>query len=267
MASASHLTSITALGRLACLFLVATLWLPLQTDADPLAESMFAEANRLYELQRYSEAIESYRALLEQGVRSPALHFNLGNALFRSEQIGQAILHFRLAQYLAPRDPDIRANLQFARQHTNLPEPGSTSLWHRILLHLTLNEWTTLTTVTVWSWLALLALSQLKTRLRPALRPWILALAFTSLLSIIPLTSAWHLQHRPIAVVVVPHTIVRFGPFAESQEHFTAPDGAELHILDQLNAWLQVRDSQGRLGWLTENHVVRLPQPSNLQRN
>jgi tetratricopeptide (TPR) repeat protein len=267
MASAFHLASRTASSRLACLFLVAMLWLALQIAADPLAESTFAEANRLYELERFPEAIESYSALLEQGVRSPALHFNLGNALFRSDQIGQAILHFRLAQHLAPRDPDIRANLQFARQHTNLPEPGSTSLWHRILLHLTLDEWTILTTITAWSWLALLALSQLKTHLRPALRPWILALALTSLLSIIPLTTAWHLQHRPVAVVVVPHTSVRFGPFAESQEHFTAPDGAELHILDQLNHWLQVRDSQGRLGWLTENHIARLPQPPDLHRN
>jgi hypothetical protein len=134
-------------------------------------------------------------------------------------------------------------------------------------LHLTLNEWTTLTTMIAWSWFALLALSQLKTHLRPALRPFILFLALTSLLSLIPLTTAWHLQHRPIAIVVVPESIVRFGPFAESQEHFTAPDGAELIILDQMNHWLQVRDSHGRLGWITTNHITRLPQPPDLHEN
>jgi tetratricopeptide (TPR) repeat protein len=232
-----------------------------------MAESTFTEANRLYEQELYPEAIESYRALLEQGIRSPALHFNLGNALFRSDHVGQAILHFRLAQQLAPRDPDIRANLQFARQHSNLPEPGSTSLWHRFNLHLTLNEWTTLTTIIAWLWFALLALSQLKTHLRPSLRPFILLLALISLLSLIQLTIAWHLQHRPVAIVVVPETPVRFGPFAESQEHFTAADGAELQILDQLNHWVQVRDSQGRLGWITTNQIVRLPQPPALHRN
>jgi 1-acyl-sn-glycerol-3-phosphate acyltransferase len=47
--------------------------------------------------------------------------------------------------------------------------------------------------------------------------------------------------------------------FPESQEHDVLPDGAELEVLDQFNEWLQVRDPQDRLGWLTSHQVARFP--------
>src|SRR5262249_48343930 len=43
--------------------------------------------------------------------------YNLGNALFKGGKIGLAILNYRRAEFLAPRDPDIAANLAFARNY------------------------------------------------------------------------------------------------------------------------------------------------------
>jgi tetratricopeptide (TPR) repeat protein len=249
----------TASNRLAWLLPLAVLSLPLPTAANPPADTTFAEANRLYEQELYPQAIESYLSLLHQGVHSPALHFNLGNAFFRSDQIGLAILHFRHAQQLRPRDPAIRANLQFARQQVALHPPSSRSLWLRAVLSLTLNEWTTLTLITLWSSLALLTVTQLAPNLRPPVRPAVQALALISLLSAIPLAASWRQFHQPSAIVIAPQSSVRFGPFTESQEHFSLPNGAELVILDQLNDWLQIRDPQGRTGWLPSQQVVRFP--------
>jgi tetratricopeptide (TPR) repeat protein len=246
-------------SRLTWFAVILILAAPLDTAASAAADASFTEANRLYEQERYTEAIESYQALLQQGIHSPALYFNLGNAFFQANHPGQAILNYRLAQQLAPRDPAIRANLLFARQSIAPNLLQTEPLWKTAVLRLTLDEWTLLTLVALWSFLALLVIAQLQPRTRAALRPMRLVLAIVTLLSIPPLITAWREHHRPMAIVIVPDAAVRFGPFQESQEHYVVPDGAELHVLDQFNEWLQVRDPQERLGWLSSNQVARLP--------
>src|SRR5215469_5260146 len=72
------------------------------------AESAFDEANKLYEQGKYTEAANGYEKILQSGQVSAAVLYNLGNAFFKSGQLGRAIATYRRAQQLAPRDPDLR---------------------------------------------------------------------------------------------------------------------------------------------------------------
>src|SRR5216684_4002582 len=75
--------------------LVATflaLW-PSQVIAEDLS-SAFQSANKLYEENKFAEAASGYQKLTESGRASAALWFNLGNALFKSGQIGRAIVAY-----------------------------------------------------------------------------------------------------------------------------------------------------------------------------
>jgi tetratricopeptide (TPR) repeat protein len=76
----------------------------------------YNQGNRLYAQKDYSGAAAAYEEALKAGP-SAAAHFNLGNALFKSGKIGPAILHYRRARYLSPRDRDVAANLEFARAY------------------------------------------------------------------------------------------------------------------------------------------------------
>src|SRR5689334_17765004 len=96
----------------------------------PLAA--FDAANKLYEQGKYAEGAGAYEKILQTGTASPALYFNLGNAFFKSGQIGRAIIAYRQAQRLTPRDPDVRANLQFARNQVQGPTLAA-SRWERWL--------------------------------------------------------------------------------------------------------------------------------------
>lgn len=72
--------------------------------AEPMGNAdTFFQANQFYEQGDYNKAIEQYSQLLNQNIASNAIHFNLGNAYFRGNQLGQAIFHFRKAFYLSPR--------------------------------------------------------------------------------------------------------------------------------------------------------------------
>jgi len=81
-------------------------------------ESFFDQANRLYQQGEYSEALENYLHIVDSGLESGVLYFNIGNAYFKLGDLGHSILYYERAQRLLPRDADVRANLELARSLT-----------------------------------------------------------------------------------------------------------------------------------------------------
>ena len=241
--------------RLGGFLALLVLLLPLLARAE-ISASSFEAANKLYEEGKYSDAATAYAKLLQGGQTSAALYFNLGNAFFKSGQIGRAVAAYRLAAQLTPRDPDVRANLQFARSQTQGPTL-SPNRWQRSLGHLTLNEWTLLAACAVWLWLLLLAVLQWRPGLRSALRGYVIALAIVALL-LCGLTGAAFYQARlsPVAIVIAKEADVRNGPLTESRTAFTAHDGAELRVLDQKDEWLEVSAGPRETGWLRRDQVL-----------
>jgi len=220
------------------------------------SSAAFDAANKLYEEGKFAEAVSAYEKLGQTGQVSAALYFNLGNAWFKSGQIGRAISAYRLAQQITPRDPDVRANLQFARNQT--PSPTlSPSRWQRWLGRLTLNEWTVLAAGAVWLWLGLLAILQWRPALRPMLRGYVFSLAVTvALLCACAAAALRETRFIRTAIVVTAEATVRYGPLAESPVAFTVHDGAELRVLDQKDEWLQVSAGPRRIGWLRRDQTL-----------
>jgi tetratricopeptide (TPR) repeat protein len=219
----------------------------------------FDSANRLYEQGKFGEAASAYRKLLESGQVSAALYFNLGNACFKSGEIGRAIAAYREAERIDPRDPDLRANLQFVRNQIQGPTlpPGR---WQRWLNRLTVNEWTIVACAGFWLWLLLLIAVQL----RPALKQMVRGLIFLGGLSTLLLMgcagAALSVTSSRSAIVIAHEAEVRNGPLDESPGSFTAHDGAELTVLDHKNNWLQVTAGDRRVGWVKSDQVLVLPR-------
>lgn len=64
----------------------------------------------------FATASEDYLQVLNEGVVNEDVYYNLGNSLYRQRRLGEAILAWRRAALLDPRDPDVQANLAFARR-------------------------------------------------------------------------------------------------------------------------------------------------------
>ncbi len=244
--------------RLLCLtsLLVALFPMISHAAAAAAAAAAFESANKLYEEGKFADAASAYEKMGQSGETSAALFFNLGNAFFKSGQIGRAIAAYRTAEQIAPRDPDLRANLQFARNQTPAPtlSPGR---WQRWLGRLTLNEWTLLAAVAVWLWLILLAVLQWRPALRPALRSYVISLALLAgFLCACTVATLRETRYTRTAIVTAREAVVRYGPLAESPTAFTVHDGAELRVLDQKDEWLQVSAGPRRVGWLRRNETL-----------
>ncbi|MEQ2007226.1 MAG: tetratricopeptide repeat protein [Limisphaerales bacterium] len=232
--------------------LVASVW---PVVAQPSSE--FEAANKLFEQGRFADAAAAYERLLTNSPTA-ALHFNLGNARFKSGQPGKAIFHYHQALRLSPRDPDARGNLQFARRSlgVTVDEPLAR---HLLRLH-TPDEWARLAGAGLGAWFLLLALGETLPAKRAAFA-WltktfgVIAIVSASLLA----AAHWERRTAGLAVVVVPEAAVRPGPLAESKAAFTLRDGTEAVVLDAKDDWLHVRDSGQRAGWVKRESVWRLP--------
>jgi tetratricopeptide (TPR) repeat protein len=81
-------------------------------------EEIFEQGNQLYLEGDYAGAVEAYQSVLDAGFESVALHYNLGNAHFKTGELGLSILAWERARALAPNDPDVLANLELAFSQT-----------------------------------------------------------------------------------------------------------------------------------------------------
>jgi len=219
----------------------------------------FSSANELYAKGKFSDAAGRYEKILQTGVQSPALLFNDANAEFKAGNLGKAIAAYRRAALLAPRDAEIRANLQFVRNQVQGPTVRE-NRWREWLGQLTLNEWTLLAAGAFWLTFVLLAARQLRPVLGPKLKSATSLFGVVTVLSVaaLALQAVNHFSEQT-AVVVSPEATARSGPFDEAQSAFMARDGAELAVLDRHGDWLQVRDGAGKIGWLKTAQIDVLP--------
>ncbi len=222
----------------------------------------FFRANELYGAERFADAAATYEQVLDQGQESAALHFNIGNAHFKDGDVGRAVLGYERARRMTPRDPDLAANLAYAR--TLSEEPDDVSLVRTLLVPLA-NRMSSDELV----WTASLAYTVLMVllivmRLSPsAARTARLAAGGVAIALVLAGTSA---AYR-IATVDLPawavlvgrneHSI-RFEPSASGTEHFAAKPGRVLRILVERDTWVQVARRDGKRGWVERAALVPL---------
>lgn len=71
----------------------------------------FTAANKRFVQGDLEGAVTSWQGLLQHGLRSAAVHYNLGNAQARLGRLGRAVGHYKKAQRLAPA-PALAADIQ-----------------------------------------------------------------------------------------------------------------------------------------------------------
>jgi tetratricopeptide (TPR) repeat protein len=241
-------------GWRAALISVLLLVLTFTVSAADISAS-FDSANKLYGQGKFSEAAAAYETMIHSGAVSPAVYFNLGNAYFKSGQLGRAIAALRQAESLTPRDPDVRADLQFIRARVQGPTISPAG-WQRWFATLTVNEWAMLTAAALWVWLALAIVTQFRPALKQSLRALLWCGGIATFVCGGCLSTAWSSDSTKTAIVTAKDAVVHNGPLDEAPGGATVHDGAELPVLDTKNDWLQVQVDNQRIGWLKREQIV-----------
>ena len=86
------------------------------------AVTMFRKANELAltnpekAKMLYQSSVMRFERIAEDGgIKNGKLYYNIGNAYFRMNDLGMAILNYRRAETLIPGDTNLQHNLQYAR--------------------------------------------------------------------------------------------------------------------------------------------------------
>ncbi|MBT5707051.1 tetratricopeptide repeat protein [Verrucomicrobia bacterium] len=226
-------------------------------------ETPFDSANILYEQGKYEEAAIAYRQIIAEGSNSAAVRFNLGNALYQAGQIGSALGEYHQALGLAPRDPDIQANIRFTREKLGTSAVIPRSFWQRILLQLTLNEWTFIALIPFWIWIVASAISFLIGEKRTSVSGIVKGAGISFLvMGLLMFNAANERLGKTYAVVTAKEAVVRFGPFEESKSSHNLADGIEIQLVGHKEGWHQIRDPQDQIGWLRQDQILTLqPHP------
>lgn len=220
----------------------------------------FEEANLLYGQGHPREAANAYDRLWTNGFSSTALHYNLGNAWFKAGETGRAIHHYRLAEKLDPRDPDVAANLELARMAVQGGGPTRRSLSDRLTGWLSLNEWTAAAGTGLWVWIGLLIAGQFRPEWRSRLNLAIRCSAAATGLFALLLLLAWT-RHPAVEAIVLDHNVtLHHGPLEESPEVESLAAGQELAVLDRKGDWVQVGGAARGIGWVLKDQVALLPR-------
>jgi tetratricopeptide (TPR) repeat protein len=226
-------------------------------------QTAFFAGNQAYAGGNYDAAIRAYDSVLASGQESGGLFFNLGNAFFKDGQLGRAIASYERARRLLPRDPDVQANLQYAREQAGV-EQAERPLWKRLAFPFaTRANGTELAVLASLCWVALwvvLTVRLLVPRLRVGLgrAAAVAAACYLALAGSLGLRLA-ELELRDAAVVTAAgETQVRFEPSPTGTEHFPVAAGTTLDVTEERDGWLQVRRDDGRRGWIPAGAVERL---------
>lgn len=243
------------------LLLALAMWPATLRAESPGDIEAVAATNSLYESGRFLEAALVYEQLIDQGFESGALYYNLGNAYFKQGDLGRAILSYRRAERLYPRDADIRANLEIARaQRIDVFDAGASATGPAS--RLTLDELAQITLV-VWIALAVLVVVLLFAKRRTVRKGAAYAsvvVGLALLLSAAAMGERWYSEGVDRELVVVAEIVdVVSGPGTTYAQEFTLHGGAEARLLEQRGSWTRLELPGGELqGWVPSNAVEEL---------
>jgi hypothetical protein len=228
--------------------------------ADDLHALLF-RANQAYLEDRYEEAAALYETIVEQGHLNGHVFFNLGNTYIRLGELGKAILNYKKAIVLLPRDGDLKANFQYARSLArDRIEGASPSLWNTLAFwYFGMNLWELLIAFALFN--LLFWASALFNLYRES--EWAKWGLWLSLLLTLVLGISAGLKYRETfqnagGVLLEDEAPVRAGFSRNDTTLFVLHEGAEFTLLDEEQGWWKITLADGKKGWVTSESVGRV---------
>jgi len=212
----------------------------------------------------FATALSNWEEVRSAGLTSPELMYNLGNAYFKTGELGHAILWYERTLKANPSDADAKYNLEYARALTqdridSVPE-FFLKTWGRNACHaLSSDVWAALSLVFLALTLALALLFLLGStsgRRRLGFFAGIIALLVTLVCWGFAGWQARDARDQSYAIVLKPVSSVGSSPSADSaKDLFILHEGTRVKILDNVSGFSLVEIPDGRQGWIATRDI------------
>jgi tetratricopeptide (TPR) repeat protein len=224
------------------------------------------QANDLYAKGDYGNAAKQYENILSKDGVAPEIYFNLGNAYYKSNEIGRSILNYERALRLKPSFDDAKVNLELAQLKVVdniVPSPTFfVGRWIQNLIKLqTSNQWLfvsfgifILCLISVF--LFIFGPSRITRKIAFNFAIVLLGISFFSLV-FAGVRKGQMFNHNQ-AIIMSGSISVKSSPDKSGTDLFQLHEGAKVSVKSTLGNWIEIKLVNGGIGWVEKENIERI---------
>lgn len=227
-------------------------------------DNKFTEANKLYQSEKYNDAISIYEELINNNYISSELHYNLGNSYYRTDNIGLAIYNFHKALKIDPDNEDAKFNLEMSKLKTidkfdEIPNFFLDNIAFIIANWFNEKTWTIISTIIFLTSIIFIALFYNSREIFSKK----LFLNLSIIFSIVFIFSFYFANKQSSyqnsmtnGVIVSPSAYIKSEPDEHSTDIIILHEGTTFDLISEENSWNKVKLADGNIGWISSEKVL-----------
>jgi hypothetical protein len=227
------------------------------------AELEFQKANDLFRSAKYEEAKQIYIQIVNQGLGSSKLYYNLGNACFKTKNFSYARLYYEKALLLNPSDEDIQHNLELVKtmtgDKTEEVHPFFLVSWANVSAWFSSDGWAYCGLILLVAFVVMLLLLLFNDRYVIKKIMFISAVVTFFLSGVAIAFSAYRLSmltDSERAIVGLPTVSAKSSPTDQGTDLFIVHEGTNVQMLDSVANWREIRLPDGNRGWVEKGSLM-----------
>ena len=219
------------------------------------SNQLFEKANKAYNNLDYTSAITLYDSILNIGLESSELYYNLGNCHYKSQDWANAIWHYEKSLKLEKNDKTIQnlelANLKIIDRIEEIPQLFYKKWWSSFISIFNTFYWQLISILITWLALTIKILSQFSNYKKKRF----LSILYSILLISVFATYSSYQENitKKEAIIFTSSIVVNSAPTINSTNLFTLHSGSKIEILDTIGEWINIKIASGSSGWIKES--------------
>jgi tetratricopeptide (TPR) repeat protein len=220
------------------------------------SQDPFNAANDAYSNGKYEEAKVEYLHLVQEGIYTPDLFYNLGNAWFKLGDYGRAILNYNRALLLDRNFPEAESNLKTTLKIVGNSIPNT--LQNKLANYA--DQFPVITSIGLWILIFLFTYRLLSGKRTPTALWIVSAVAIIVTLGGASL-SLWigkGAKDPEHGLVVETLSDLKYGPAVSARTIETLRVGDPVKLISQRGEWTFCKAGAGNIGWILTQKVESL---------
>lgn len=225
-----------------------------------------SQANDLYVKGEYTDAAKIYeKILINEGI-APELYYNLGNAYFKTNEVGRSILNYERALRLSPMFDDASFNLELAHLKVvdNIVQAPTFFLgrWiENLVKTMTSNQWLFLSVsiflfCLIFSFIFIFGNSRSIRKLSFYIGSVFLGISLLTL--IFSGVRKNQLINQNEAIIMSGIITVKSSPDQSGTDLFQLHEGTKVSIKSSLGNWTEIKVGNGSIGWVEKRSIEKI---------
>lgn len=224
------------------------------------------EGDSLYGAGNYAGAVAAYDSIVNSGLESADLYYNLGNAYYKTGDLPNAILYYEKALKLKPKHSDAAYNLELTQQYITdkieVVDVFFLKKWVMGVRHtFTSDQWATVSVITFIVFILLLLVFTFSGSVALKRISFFVGGVFL-VVSVVGFWSAQKSKSEQVdkieAIVFSPSVTVKGSPDDRGTDLFILHEGTKVGVIDSVSKWKRIKLIDGNVGWLPASSIKNI---------